>query len=91
MVLKLLYFGLVREKLGRGGETCEVADGLTVGGLLEGLSGTSGLFALGAGVLRVAVNREYVDAHYLLREGDEVAIIPPVAGGVDSGRRTGAR
>ena len=42
------------------------------------------LFSLGAGVLRVAVNREYVDGQHELHDGDEVAVIPPVAGGVDA-------
>lgn len=85
MTLKLLYFGLVRERLGRGGETRDVADGTTVGGLLEDLSTSHRLFALGAGVLRVAVNREYVGEEHVLRDGDEVAVIPPVAGGVEAG------
>ena len=84
MRLKLLYFGLVREKLGRGEETREVADGITVGGLLQELSAVHGLFSLGAGVLRVAVNREYVDESHPLGDGDEVAVIPPVAGGLAS-------
>jgi molybdopterin converting factor small subunit len=29
----------------------------------------------------VAVNQEYVSAHHVLRENDEVALIPPVSGG----------
>ena len=31
--------------------------------------------------LRIAVNSEYVDLNHPLRDGDEVAIIPPVSGG----------
>ncbi|MBI2618872.1 MAG: molybdopterin converting factor subunit 1 [Ignavibacteriales bacterium] len=31
--------------------------------------------------LRIAVNQEYVHADHALRDGDEVAIIPPVSGG----------
>jgi len=27
------------------------------------------------------VNQQYADAHALVRDGDEVALIPPVAGG----------
>lgn len=84
MTLNLLYFGLVREKLGRREEVREVRTGLTVGGLLEELAASHSLFALGAGVLRVAVNREYVDADHRLHDGDEVAVIPPVAGGVEA-------
>lgn len=32
-------------------------------------------------VIRVAVNREYVDPDQLISEGDEVALITPVSGG----------
>ena len=31
----------------------------------------------------VAVNRDYVRGEHILREGDEVAILPPVSGGAD--------
>ena len=31
--------------------------------------------------LRIAVNWNYVDGHQPIRDGDEVAIIPPVSGG----------
>jgi molybdopterin converting factor small subunit len=33
----------------------------------------------------VAVNQEYASADHALRDGDEVALIPPVSGG-DGGR-----
>lgn len=81
MKLRLLYFGIVREKLGRGEELRECEAGRTVAQLLEDLSQSHGIFALGAGVLRVAVNREYVDGSHVLVDNDEVAVIPPVAGG----------
>lgn len=81
MKLRLLYFGIVRERLGRREETRDCPDGATVGELLAGMSRTDGIFALGAGVIRIAVNREYVDATHVLCDDDEVAVIPPVAGG----------
>lgn len=77
----MLYFGLVRERLGRREESVELADGATVAELLDTLAARYDVFALGAGSLRVAVNREYADAACVLAEGDEVAVIPPVAGG----------
>ncbi|MFN2425143.1 MAG: molybdopterin converting factor subunit 1 [Candidatus Binatia bacterium] len=79
--LRLLYFGIVRERLGRREETRECADGATVAELLSALAADHGIFTLGAGVLRVAVNREYVDETHVLAHDDEVAVIPPVAGG----------
>jgi molybdopterin converting factor small subunit len=32
----------------------------------------------------VAVNREYASLATVLREGDEVALLPPVSGGADA-------
>lgn len=81
MKLRVLYFGIVRERLGRGREDLECDAGTTVGGLLERLARDHDIFALGAGTLRVAVNRDYVGAEHVLADADEVAIIPPVAGG----------
>jgi MoaE-MoaD fusion protein len=78
----MLYFGIVRERLGRREETRDVPDGTTVGQLLSALEQSDGLFSLGAGSIRVAVNREYVEVTRALGDGDEVALIPPVAGGV---------
>ena len=39
--------------------------------------------------VRIAVNREYVPATTSLRDGDEVAVIPPVAGGEGDSMSTG--
>ena len=90
MKLRLLYFGIVREKLGRREETRDCRDGATVGELLAEMSGTDGIFALGAGVIRIAVNREYVDEAHVLADDDEVAVIPPVAGGSGACRAASA-
>jgi molybdopterin converting factor subunit 1 len=81
MNLRLLYFGIVRERLGRREESREIASGSTVGDLVAELAASHGIFALGAGSIRIAVNREYVENDHVLAEGDEVAVIPPVAGG----------
>lgn len=81
MKLRVLYFGIVRERLGRRAEEVEAPDGATVGTLLGILAGRAGIFALGAGSIRIAVNRSYVDDGHPLADGDEVAVIPPVAGG----------
>ncbi len=81
MKLDMLYFGIVREKLGLHGEELEIGDGATVGELLDVLGERYDIFALGAGSLRVAVNQEYVDRGFVLSGDDEVAVIPPVSGG----------
>lgn len=91
MKLRLLYFGIVRERLGRREETRECRDGITVAQLLEELARAHDIFALGAGSLRIAVNREYVESSQVLGDNDEVAVIPPVAGGADGSPPPGFR
>ncbi|MFP6599921.1 MAG: molybdopterin converting factor subunit 1 [Deltaproteobacteria bacterium] len=81
LTVSVLYFGLVKEKLGMDRETLEVAAGTGVDELMRELAERHGIEDLGAGSLRVAVNLEYVESSRVLAEGDEVAIIPPVAGG----------
>jgi molybdopterin converting factor subunit 1 len=87
--LRLLYFGIVREKLGRSGEEMDIAGVRTVADLVAHLAESHGIFALGAGSIRIAVNREYVADEHPLGDGDEVAVIPPVAGGCRVPPRSG--
>jgi molybdopterin synthase catalytic subunit len=72
-------FAAVRELLGRETLELEVPAGTTIEGLRM-------LLAERAPALRdlpvaCAVNRDYVAAQRELREGDEVALIPPISGG----------
>jgi molybdopterin converting factor subunit 1 len=92
MRVRVLYFGVLRERVGVADETVELADGATVGdllGLLRARTSNSGMGnQADEGLnerlwrsLAVAVNREYGSASIVLREGDEVALLPPVSGG----------
>jgi molybdopterin converting factor subunit 1 len=85
MKVRVLYFGIVRDRLAIDGESVEVEEGTTVGDLLRGLSVRHGFDELGSGVLRVALNRDYVGEGTRVSDGDEVAIIPPVSGGCGGG------
>lgn len=55
--------------------------GLTPPQLLERLREQYPRLAPLVGSVAVAVNREYVEPDYVLADGDEVALIPPVSGG----------
>lgn len=55
--------------------------GRSVAALLEELSKAHPALAALVPSLAVAVNRDYVDSDYILSDGDEVALIPPVSGG----------
>jgi molybdopterin synthase catalytic subunit len=77
--VKARFFASHSEIVGRREMEVELSEGATVSDLLEMLraeyQGLSGLSFL------LAVNRQYVGLETRLREGDEVALIPPISGG----------
>jgi len=84
--MNVLYFAWLRTKIGIGEETLELpGDVATVGEFLDWLCnrGPNYLEALqDRSVVRVAVNQEYVSFDHALSAGDEVALFPPVTGGL---------
>ena len=69
-------FAALRERVGADQLVLELPEGALVGDALDRLADvTDGVPAV------LAVNREYADREAALREGDEVALIPPVSGG----------
>ena len=81
MQVRVLYFGVLKEVLSSSGEGVELPEGTTVAELMERLRKGASHPVWSA--LAVAVNREYAAASAVLHEGDEVALLPPVSGGVE--------
>ncbi len=79
MRVQVLAFGVLREMLRGQNGVVDLAEGSTAGELIEQMRGTGGDFAWDS--IAVAVNREYGRLDTVLREGDEVALLPPVSGG----------
>lgn len=73
------FFALLREQAGCREATLETA-AISPAALYEELMHSRGL-TVPAAILSFAVNERYVPADTLLRDGDRVAFIPPVAGG----------
>ena len=83
--MKVLYFAWLRTKVGKSEEDVTPPEGVAdVGGLIDWLiqrgDGYATAFA-DLSVVRVAVNQEYVGFDHPVRQGDEVAMFPPVTGG----------
>jgi molybdopterin synthase catalytic subunit len=74
--ISVRFFAGLREQAGVRGRDLELPPGATVGEVWPSL----GLGDEPAGLL-FAVNREYAARESPLRDGDEVALIPPVSGG----------
>jgi len=83
--MKILYFAWLRSKVGIGEEAVTPpAEVKTVGALLDWLATRGPKYAAALAnrsIVRVAVNQEYVGGDQPLKDGDEVALFPPVTGG----------
>ena len=80
MKITVYLFASYREKAGTGRLVVDIESGDTVGAL------ASSVTALVPGLppadrLVVAINNEYRDHDFILSDGDEAALIPPVSGG----------
>lgn len=81
MRVQVLFFGVLKEIFGSQSEVLELREGVCVEEL-------RGIFEERASTRRelmrsiaIAVNREYAKGEEVLREGDEIALLPPVSGG----------
>jgi len=82
MTVRVLFFASLRERVKRSETSWTVPDGATVEALWRSLVAEYQTIEAMSGAVRFAVNREYVDRDHVLVDGDEVAIIPPVSGGL---------
>jgi len=81
VTVRVLVFAAAREVVGTRELPMTLAAGATAGDALDALCARwPGLAPYGAS-LRLAVNGDYVARGHALAAGDEVAVIPPVAGG----------
>lgn len=82
MQVRVLFFGVLKEIFGGEDEVLELEEGARVGDLAAVYEGRAGARKDLVRCMAIAVNREYARAENALREGDEVALLPPVSGGL---------
>lgn len=81
MRITVLYFAVFREKIGRSEEVLTLDDGARVSDAIAALEKLHAPIARLAGKFRFAVNADFAPDDRALADGDELALIPPVAGG----------
>lgn len=81
MKITLRLFSVARDLAGFREQAMDIPAGSRAGSILEILQSRNPKFDQWQNALRIAVNQEYVSNDHPLREGDEVAVIPPVSGG----------
>ena len=86
MRVTVLYFAAARERAGVPSEAIELAEGATAAQALALVCERHPALQAIAGKLRVAVDEDFSALDRKLREGSEVALIPPVSGGAGAHR-----
>ena len=82
MNVRILPFGVLKESLGSDPFALELPRGATVADLLARLGVQAPMVeTLG---IAVSVNAEYAERKQVLRENDEIGLLPPVSGGAPS-------
>jgi molybdopterin converting factor subunit 1 len=82
MQVRVLYFGILKDIVGRSSSEMDLPEGLSVAELVELHERENGASAELWGSIAVAVNQQYAKPGDVLRDGDEVALLPPVSGGL---------
>ncbi|MBZ5666117.1 MAG: molybdenum cofactor biosynthesis protein MoaE [Acidobacteriia bacterium] len=87
MKVGVLFFGMLKEVVGRSAETVELPEGARVREVLLYYAREAPRFEAMVPSLAISVNQEYSGTDRALREGDEVGLLPPVSGGSQEGGR----
>ena len=91
MHVTVRLFARLRELAGAAELAREVPDGSTALDVWNGLSRDYPPLAAYTKAVSVAVNEEYARLTSTVRDGDEVAFLPPVSGGSDERRERAQR
>ena len=82
MRVKILFFGMLKELAGRASDTIDVAEGASVAEVLRHYESEMPRLKEALSSLALAVNQQYAGPDTKLKAGDEIAVLPPVSGGV---------
>jgi molybdopterin synthase catalytic subunit len=81
MDVDIRFFAIIREIVGRSAERRQLPEGATAGDVFNELTREYSRLERMKPVTMLMVNKTYVTHDHVLRDGDELALIPPVSGG----------
>lgn len=92
MQVRVLFFGMLKDIVGKSSDLLELGEGSSVHDLLAHYNAALPRLNTSLPSLAIAVNQQYAGPATRLKQGDEVALLPPVSGGAgDSAAKTPAR
>jgi MoaE-MoaD fusion protein len=81
MRVRVLWFGVLKDIVGRSEELLEVLDGATLEDVFAGYAKRFETLRQTRSSILFARNREFAKPHTVLADNDEIAFLPPVSGG----------
>ena len=84
MQIRVLFFGMLKDLVGRDAESLSLPNGATVRDLLAHYESAIPKVRPYVASLAISVNQEFAPSSSSLRDNDEVGLLPPVSGGTDS-------
>ena len=87
MRVKVLFFGVLKDIVGRSEEATEIEPGATISALFESYAERFATLRDKRPSIVFARNREFARAEATLSENDEIAFLPPVSGGSETAIR----
>src|SRR5580692_8389684 len=84
MRVRVLFFGMLKDLVGRPSEDADFPDGSNLRAIFDGYAARFPRLRELAPSIVVAHNQQFADLSVSVSEGDEVAFLPPVSGGSGS-------
>lgn len=81
MTIDVLFFGILKDLFGSSREQLQVAEGADVGAVAQVFRQRAPEHESRLQAVAYAVNGEFAPPSTLLKDGDEIAMLPPVSGG----------
>jgi molybdopterin converting factor subunit 1 len=81
MRVRVLFFGVLKEMIGKSVDLLDLADGASLRDVLALYESQNPRLKESLPSLAMAVNQEYSGPDTKLKENDEIALLPPVSGG----------
>jgi MoaE-MoaD fusion protein len=84
MQVRVLFFGVLKDLMGRSSEALTLPDQATARDVIEHYEQRVSSLKGALSSIAISVNQQYAQPSDRLRAGDEVALLPPVSGGTTS-------
>jgi molybdopterin synthase catalytic subunit len=91
MQVRVIYFGMLKDAVGRQLDDVSLPERSTLADLVQDRIGHTPVIDNFRTVLAFSVNQDYAQLSTVLKDGDEIAMLPPVSGGAEFATATRSR